>query len=82
MPLPETTKPTINVSLPVPEKARAEKLTMWLNANGAIAMVTVAAQVPVPLVAVMAVAYVPAVVGVPLISGGAQTRPKRSLGRV
>ena len=52
LPSPLTMKPTINVSLPGPDMARAEKFMMWLKpAGGAITMVTVVVLVPLEFVA-------------------------------
>jgi hypothetical protein len=53
LPSPETTKPTIRVSLAGPDMARAEKFMIWLKPNGAISIVTVDVLVPVGFVAVI-----------------------------
>src|ERR1041384_6210519 len=74
---PATTKPTMSVASPGPERARAEKLTIRLAGCAATVIVTVAVVVPPALVACNVTTNVPATVGVPLISPvrGFKVRP-------
>ena len=78
--LPDTTNPKISVSLPGPERARAEKLTIRLEGGAATTIVRTAVLVPVIFVAWMVTRDVPPEVGVPVMAPvrGLTVRPAGS----